>query len=201
MGFHVNYNSDGSVHSGGFVLQWNCHNPGPVVNCEEFGFCMLRGARRANWPEARDYCEAHDMVLPHPRNAHINSLYASAGTTWMNINVNDILNDFDEGFQNWRRRQRGWMTPNGRWANRPATDNLNFFCVEPDFTCDNYFSDYMFESGRWLRMTEDGEFERFNQEDAMAAENFEVGTVTNFRCAADWYRLTDHSFRCIRRAN
>ena len=69
------------------------------------------------------------MTLPHPQNVELNRLYASAGTTWLNVNVNDLLND--DSFANWERRQRGWLNENGQWNSRNGGDEVDFFCVKP----------------------------------------------------------------------
>lgn len=46
------------------------------------------------------------------------------------VNVNEILVGCDSGFNNWRRRQRAWMTGRGIWDNRPADERIEYFCVE-----------------------------------------------------------------------
>ena len=90
---------------------------------------MLRGPSRARWAQARDYCAANGMELPHPRNQDENNAYSAAGPTWLDVNVNTKLNDGE--FNNFRRRQRAWMDPTGRWISRIAGRSLDYFCVEP----------------------------------------------------------------------
>ena len=101
----------------------------PKVDCETYDFCILRAAEKAPFGIADAYCQEHDMTLPHPQNDQINSLYAAAGTTWLNVNVNELLND--DSFSNWQRRQRGWLNENGQWKSRDGGDVIDFFCVKP----------------------------------------------------------------------
>ena len=71
------------------------------------------------------------MELPNPRNQKINDIYSAGGSTWLNVNINNRLNNND--FNNWKKRQRGWMTKNGKWVSRIASQNLDFFCVQPGY--------------------------------------------------------------------
>jgi len=92
---------------------------------------MIRGPASIPWGHAKRFCEDRDMEIPNPKNAELNHLYAGAGPTWLDINVNDIFNAYDDGYKNWRKKQRGFMTRHGRWVNRLATDRLPFYCVYP----------------------------------------------------------------------
>jgi len=66
--------------------------------------------------------------LPFPKNLNFNEKYAEAGTTWMDLNFNSILQKGK--YSNWRRRQRGWMNPEGQWVPRDGAEETAFFCVE-----------------------------------------------------------------------
>jgi len=59
----------------------------------------------------------------------MNDLYAAAGTTWLNVNVNELLEN--NNFQNWERRQRGWLSNDGVWKSRMGGNPSAYFCVIP----------------------------------------------------------------------
>ena len=91
---------------------------------------MLRGPTAARWGQARKFCKSQNMVLPYPSTMSDNKMYAAAGTTWLDVNVNHILNNHNKHFHYWMRRQRGWMNRNGNWSARQATFNAEYYCVK-----------------------------------------------------------------------
>ena len=103
----------------------------PLMDCKTHGFCMIRAPRPAKWGSAKTFCASHNMVLPHPINKYENRMLAVAGSTWLDVNVNDIFNEDNKNFNNWVRRQRGWMNSNGVWSALLADSVQNYFCVKP----------------------------------------------------------------------
>ena len=70
--FVATFTSDGSVTRSGFTILWSCYvpttrPPQPGMDCATYGFCLMRGPSPAKWHEAQNYCEAHNLALPHPR--------------------------------------------------------------------------------------------------------------------------------------
>ena len=120
------------------------------------------------------------MFLPHPQTNKLNSMYALAGSTWLNVNINELLND--DKYSNWLRRQRGWLNTNGQWNARHGDEAVDFFCVTQgsfaydnitrpwdvkcclDISCKNELDEYMFEQGSWFKMNNNRQFNLFTQE-------------------------------------
>lgn len=162
---------------------------------------MIRAPRPAKWGSAKTFCASHNMVLPHPINKYENRMLAVAGSTWLDVNVNDIFNEDNKNFNNWVRRQRGWMNSNGVWSALLADSVQNYFCVKPDEMCDSPFGVAMFGSGTWHKMQSNRKFEHYTQQMAHVHDHFAVNTVLTFQCGNKWTPQNDASFSCVRGKN
>ena len=64
------------------------------------------------------------MILPYPEDMAENRKLARVGTTWLRINVNQVLPS--SRFTNWRP-QRGHLEADGGWVSEVGSNLKDFF--------------------------------------------------------------------------
>jgi len=165
-----------------------------ILDCETYGFCMRHGPSDANWGAAKRYCERNGMRLPFPRNDAENAQYAAVGPTWIALNVNDALNG-NLPYNNWGRKSRGYMNSDGQWSDKNALERMPYFCVPEVNTCENFLDMFICQSGNWLQLNDERDFEYLELD---RSGDFEVGAVISLRCGERWNRRSDSSFICVR---
>lgn len=178
-------------------------HPSDVVCEENGGFCYLHGDQELGFGPAQAFCNENEMELPLPTNEDANEKFSAFGSSWMNLFVNELLED--EGkFTNFAARQRGYLQDDGTWDVRHGGEISPFFCVQTNVTCENIFTDgTLHYNGQWSRM--DGFTRGFTNFNIRKAHDFvpiSVGSVFNFRCTRKnmrkWNKRRDSSFKCVR---
>ena len=153
------------------------------LDCGSFDFCILRGY--GNWVDANAMCEDEGMTLPFPLSTEENENLNNIGQTWLSLNLNQVL-QASLPFNNWQRRQRGFMQPNGEWTSLDSRSELRpFFCIERNEECETSWwanMEISMEPGSWRWIVHVGR----NFEETTLAQSYPVGTVLNFRCGASW---------------
>ena len=70
------------------------------------------------------------MRLPLPKTETRNEKISHFGETWLDLNVKELLDRGYEDFVEWEKRQRAYLTENGKWAIGFGGQSLRYFCVQ-----------------------------------------------------------------------
>ena len=70
------------------------------------------------------------MRLPLPKTKSRNEKISQFGETWVDLNVNEILDKGYEDFIEWEKRKRAYLTETGEWAIAYGRQSLRYFCVK-----------------------------------------------------------------------
>ena len=78
---------------------------------------------------------------------------------------------------------------NNKWTAKYSLLEMPYFCVYPEPSCPNIFSDphllLTVHYGKWHQMDRDGNFKRVKSELA-DRESIDMGEVFSFRCKDNW---------------
>ena len=69
------------------------------------------------------------MRLPLPKSRTRNEKISQFGETWVDLNVNELLNKGYEDFIAWEKRQRAYLSETGKWDIAFGGQSLRYFCV------------------------------------------------------------------------
>ena len=70
------------------------------------------------------------MRLPLPKTKTRNEKISQFGETWVDLNVNELLDRAYEDFVKWEKRQRAYLTETGPWDIAFGGKFLRYFCVQ-----------------------------------------------------------------------
>lgn len=76
------------------------------------------------------------MALPYPININNNDYIAAKGTTWLDVDITQILNN-NGHFHNYEPQLHAWMKKNGRWAILSGQSNKSYFCLDSNLLINN----------------------------------------------------------------
>ena len=70
------------------------------------------------------------MRLPLPKTKTRNEKISQFGETWVDLNINELLDRGYEDFIEWEKRKRAYLTETGEWAIAYGGQSLRYFCVQ-----------------------------------------------------------------------
>jgi len=108
------------------------------------------GLSPMNFKKATIFCEENQMLLPRPTNAEMNMIASKVGPTWLDVDVNSIL-DRHTDYGYWKHPLNAYLTELGDWNVLDGDDEKNFWCEKriPEKCTDMFIQHPMVSMESW----------------------------------------------------